>query len=122
MVAVTAGAGAVSSSIIVTSQRGLHGCSIVYPKVSSAISRGCSRVIFAETVTERSPGMLGSLVWAYARAGRRSDALRLVEELRKRQHTGYVPADAFLNSYLGSATKTRHLHGLSAPSRNSQMF
>lgn len=59
----------------------------------------------AAAITERSPGILGSLVWAYARAGRRNDALRLVEELKERRHTGYVPAGAFLNSYLGLGDK-----------------
>ena len=34
-------------------------------------------------------------------AGRRSDALRLLEELKKLSHTGYVPAGAFVNAYLG---------------------
>ena len=59
----------------------------------------------AALITERSPGILASLVWAYARAGRRSDALRLVEELKKRQQTGFVPAGAFLNCYLGLGDK-----------------
>ena len=43
----------------------------------------------------------GILVMAYARAGRRADALRLLGELKKRQQTGYVPAGAFVNAYLG---------------------
>ena len=44
---------------------------------------------------------LGMLVMAYAKAGRRADALRLLEQLKKRQRTGYVPAGAFVNAYLG---------------------
>jgi TolB-like protein/Flp pilus assembly protein TadD len=59
----------------------------------------------AASITNRSPGVLSALVWAYARAGRRADALRLVEELKKRRRTGYVPAGAFLNSYLGLGDK-----------------
>jgi TolB-like protein/tetratricopeptide (TPR) repeat protein len=55
----------------------------------------------AASVTDRSPGIICTLVWAYARAGRRSDALRLVEELKKRQRAGYVPTAAFVNAYLG---------------------
>ncbi len=43
----------------------------------------------------------GMLVMAYAQAGRRADALRLLEQLKKRQRTGYVPAGAFVNAYLG---------------------
>ena len=55
----------------------------------------------AASVTDRSPGVISTLVWAYAHAGRRADALRLLGELKKRQQTGYVPAGAFVNAYLG---------------------
>ncbi len=55
----------------------------------------------AASVTDRSPGVISTLVWAYAHAGRRTDALRLLGELNKRQQTGYVPAGAFVNAYLG---------------------
>jgi hypothetical protein len=41
------------------------------------------------------------LVRAYAHAGRRADALRLLGELKTRKQTGYVPAAAFVNAYLG---------------------
>lgn len=55
--------------------------------------------------TNRSPGVISALVWAYARAGRRADALRLLEELKKREQAGYVPAGAMVNSYLGLGDK-----------------
>jgi TolB-like protein/DNA-binding winged helix-turn-helix (wHTH) protein/Flp pilus assembly protein TadD len=55
----------------------------------------------AVSVTNRSPGVISALIWAYAHAGRRSDALRLLGELKKRQQTGYVPAGAFVHAYLG---------------------
>ena len=55
----------------------------------------------AISVTDRSPGVISALISAYAHAGRRADALRLLEELKKRQQTGYVPAGAFVNAYLG---------------------
>lgn len=55
----------------------------------------------ALTVSGRSPGVMGVLVRAYAHAGRRSDALRILEELKKRSRAGYVPAGAFVNAYLG---------------------
>src|SRR5439155_21450589 len=51
--------------------------------------------------SERSPGVMGVLISAYAHAGRRSDALRVLEELKKRSQTGYVPGGAFVNAYLG---------------------
>lgn len=55
----------------------------------------------AATISNRSPAVLGVLVRAYAHAGRRSDALQLVAELKKRSEKGYVPAGAFVNAYLG---------------------
>jgi TolB-like protein len=56
----------------------------------------------AASITDRSPGVIGALVWAYAHAGRRADALRMLEELKRRQQqTGYVPAAAFIYAYLG---------------------
>jgi TolB-like protein/Flp pilus assembly protein TadD len=55
----------------------------------------------ALSVSDRSPGVIGVLIRAYAHAGRRSDALRLLEELKQRKKAGYLPAGAFLNAYLG---------------------
>ena len=55
----------------------------------------------AASVTDRSPGVISALIWAYAHAGRRLDALRLLGELKRRQQTGYIPAAAFVNAYLG---------------------
>ena len=55
----------------------------------------------ALSVSDRSPGVTGVLIRAYAHAGRRSDALRILEELKKRSQAGYVPAGAFVNAYLG---------------------
>ncbi len=51
--------------------------------------------------SHRSPGAIAVLIGAYAHAGRRADALRLLEEMKKRKETGYVPAGAFVNAYLG---------------------
>jgi len=55
----------------------------------------------ALTISERSPAVIGVLVRAYAHAGRRAEALRLLDELKRRQQTGYVPAAAFVNAHLG---------------------
>jgi pentatricopeptide repeat protein len=55
----------------------------------------------AVSASDRSPAILGILVHAYAQAGRRADALRLLEELKRRKLTGYVPAAAFVLAYLG---------------------
>src|SRR5215469_15563799 len=42
----------------------------------------------ASVLSERSPAVIGVLVRAYAHADRRTEALRLLEELKQRQHTG----------------------------------
>jgi len=53
------------------------------------------------SISKGSPAATGVLIRAYAHAGRRSDALRLLAELQKRKKAGYVPAGAFVNAYLG---------------------
>jgi TolB-like protein/Flp pilus assembly protein TadD len=59
----------------------------------------------AASLSDRSPAVLGVLVRAYAYGGRRAEALQLVDELRRRERKGYVPAAAFLNAYLGLGDK-----------------
>ena len=46
----------------------------------------------ALALSERNPAVIGVLVRAYAHAGRRTEALRLLDELRRRQQAGYVPS------------------------------
>ena len=53
------------------------------------------------SIMHASPGSLELLATAYARAGRRVDALRLIRELEQRREKGYVPAGAFINPYIG---------------------
>ena len=55
----------------------------------------------AYALSKGSPAVAGVLIRAYAHAGRRGDALRLLEELKQRKSKGYVPAAAFVNAYLG---------------------
>jgi pentatricopeptide repeat protein len=55
----------------------------------------------AVSLSNRSPGVIGVLIRAYSHAGRHNDALRLLEELKRRKKAGYVPAGAFVNAYLG---------------------
>jgi TolB-like protein/DNA-binding winged helix-turn-helix (wHTH) protein/Tfp pilus assembly protein PilF len=55
----------------------------------------------AVSISDGSPAVIGVLVRAYAQAGRRPDALRLLAELKRRKQAGYVPAGAFLHAYLG---------------------
>lgn len=50
---------------------------------------------------KRSPGSIEILATAYARAGRRSQALRLINELKERRKKSYVPAGALINPNLG---------------------
>ena len=55
----------------------------------------------AVSVSHRGPAVIGVLIRAYAHAGRREDALQLLAELKQRHKTGYLPAGAFVNAYLG---------------------
>jgi TolB-like protein/DNA-binding winged helix-turn-helix (wHTH) protein/Flp pilus assembly protein TadD len=55
----------------------------------------------AAAISDRSPGVISTLLWAYAHTGRRPDALRLLGELKRRQQDGYVPAGAFVTAYVG---------------------
>jgi predicted Zn-dependent protease len=52
----------------------------------------------AASGSAQSPGVIGGLVRANAEAGRRADALRWLNELKRRQKTGYVPAAAFVDA------------------------
>jgi pentatricopeptide repeat protein len=55
----------------------------------------------AVSLSPGSPAATGILIRAYAHAGRRNDALRLLDELKRRRKAGYIPAAAFVNAYLG---------------------
>jgi len=50
---------------------------------------------------DRNPAVMGMLVRAYAHAGRRREALRLLDELKRRQQTSYVAPTPFVDAYLG---------------------
>ena len=51
-------------------------------------------------IAHRSPGSLAMLATAYARAGNRTQALRLIDELKQRRRDGYIPPSAFITPYL----------------------
>ena len=55
----------------------------------------------AAALADRSPGFIDVLGAAYARAGRRSDALRVVAELKSRKQHGNVEAGSFVIVYIG---------------------
>jgi TolB-like protein/Tfp pilus assembly protein PilF len=55
----------------------------------------------AVSLSSGSPAATGVLIRAYAHAGRRGDALRLLAQLKQRSKAGYIPAGAFVNAYLG---------------------
>lgn len=55
----------------------------------------------ALSLTDNSPAVMGVLVRAYAHSGRRTEALRLLDELKRRRRKSYVPTEAFVNAYLG---------------------
>jgi TolB-like protein len=55
----------------------------------------------ADALSGGSPAVEGMLTRAYAHAGRREDALRVLAKLKRRSKSGYIPAGAFVNAYLG---------------------
>jgi tetratricopeptide (TPR) repeat protein len=55
----------------------------------------------AVSISHESPGVIGVLARAYGHAGRRSDALRLIHDLERRQQKGYVPSAPFVQAYIG---------------------
>lgn len=55
----------------------------------------------AVSLSKGSPAAIGVLIRAYALAGRRDEALRLLSQLEQRRAAHYVPAAAFVNAYLG---------------------
>ncbi len=54
----------------------------------------------AVSMTGRSPGSILLLAVAYAHAGRRTEALRLIDELKRRKKTTYVSPAAFVQPYM----------------------
>jgi tetratricopeptide (TPR) repeat protein len=52
------------------------------------------------SMMRRSPGALELLATAHARAGHRTEALRLLKELKQRRGAGYVQATSFINPNL----------------------
>jgi len=59
-----------------------------------------------------SPAATGILIRAYAHAGRRRDAMRLLAQLKQRRVAGYIPAGAFVNAYLGLGDKEQAFYWL----------
>jgi tetratricopeptide (TPR) repeat protein len=55
----------------------------------------------AVSITHGSPGVIGVLARAYGHAGRRSEALRLIDQLNRRRENGYVSAAPFVQAYVG---------------------
>jgi TolB-like protein/DNA-binding winged helix-turn-helix (wHTH) protein/tetratricopeptide (TPR) repeat protein len=55
----------------------------------------------AAALADGSSGFIDVLGAAYARAGRRADALRILAELKRRKQHGYVAAASFVIVYLG---------------------
>jgi TolB-like protein/Flp pilus assembly protein TadD len=66
----------------------------------------------AVALSPGSPAVTGILVRAYAHAGRRNDAMRLLADLKRRRKAGYIPAAAFVNAYLGLGDKEQAFYWL----------
>jgi tetratricopeptide (TPR) repeat protein len=72
------------------------------------------------SVSNHSPAATGVLIRAYALAGQRMDALRLLADLKKRKQAGYVPAAA--NAALGLGDYDQAFVGRLRHTRSSQTF
>jgi TolB-like protein len=66
----------------------------------------------AVSLSSGSPAATGVLIRAYAHAGRRNDALRLLADLKQRRKAGYIPPAAFVNAYLGLDDKEQAFYWL----------
>jgi len=55
----------------------------------------------AVSISDGSPGAIGVLARAYGHAGRRSEALRLIDGLSRRRQKEYVPTAPFVQAYVG---------------------
>jgi hypothetical protein len=62
--------------------------------------------------TDRSPGSILWLAVAYAHAERRAEALRLIDELKRREKTTYVPPAVFIYPYLALGDYDQAFAGL----------
>lgn len=58
----------------------------------------------------------------YARAGRRADALRLLNELKKRAEKQYVPASALASVFIGLGEKEQALQLLEKAYEDRDVF
>jgi len=76
----------------------------------------------ALALSERNPAVIGVLVRAYAHAGRRTEALRLLDELKRRQQTSYVPSAALVNAYLGLGDNEQALSWLERAYKEHSMI
>jgi tetratricopeptide (TPR) repeat protein len=65
----------------------------------------------AVALTDRLPGAIGVLIRAYAHAGRRPEALRLLAELKWRNEAGYVPNRRFCECIFGTRLARTWLPG-----------
>src|SRR5206468_72377 len=74
----------------------------------------------ALAITHRTPAIIGVLVRAYAHAGQRANALRLLGELKKRNHLGYVPTAALATALVSPPVPTGVLPGVVADSTSAR--
>jgi TolB-like protein/Tfp pilus assembly protein PilF len=63
-------------------------------------------------IWDRNPAALALLARAYAAAGRRPDAARIIDELGRRGRDGYVPPAVYVQAYLGTGDNDRGLDAL----------
>jgi len=74
----------------------------MYPEAIAALERSVSR-------SGRHDLPLATLAGVYGLAGRRGEALKLIDELKARARLHYVPGSLFVDAYIGLGEKNRAL-------------
>jgi tetratricopeptide (TPR) repeat protein len=74
----------------------------MYPEAIAALERSLSR-------SGRHDVPLSTLAGVYGLAGRRDEALKLIDELKARSRLHHVPGSHFVDAYIGLGEKNRAL-------------
>jgi hypothetical protein len=65
----------------------------MYPEAIAALERSLAH--------SRHPSVLASLASVYGLAGRKREAMKLIDELKERYREHYIPASVFEQAYIG---------------------
>jgi TolB-like protein/DNA-binding winged helix-turn-helix (wHTH) protein/Tfp pilus assembly protein PilF len=93
--------GELRSFLAVHSDDAIAHLSLAFPMIATGQAKeAIPDLEKTASLMNRSPGALELLATAHARAGNRGGAVRLLQELKQREKTGYVQATSFINPNL----------------------